>query len=91
MDRFFRGTQELYTVLRRTGFQVKQREHTFYQPVALGAALEIAQRRSGLLTALPDELYQEGLQRLEKALGKQGDDALVTSEVTVVEVMAVKK
>ena len=90
VERVFRGTQELYTMLRRTGFQVKQREHTFYQPVALGVASEIARRRPGLLTALPDELYQEGLQRLEKALGTQGDDALVSSEVTVVEGMAVK-
>ncbi|MCP4535876.1 MAG: recombinase family protein [Chloroflexi bacterium] len=90
VERFFRGTQELYTVLRRTGFQVEQREHTFYQPIALGVALKIARRRLGLLTALPDELYQEGLQRLEKTLGKQGDDALVPSEVTVVEGMAKK-
>ena len=90
VDRFFRGTQELYTMLRRTGFQVKQREHTFYQPIALGVASEIARRRPGLLTALPDELYQEGLLRLEKALGKQGDDTLVPSEVTVLEVMVVK-
>ena len=80
----------MYTVLRRTGFQVNQREHTFYQPVALGVASEIARRRPGLLTALPDELYQEGLLRLAKALGKQGEDALVPSEVTVVEVMASK-
>ncbi len=90
MERFFRGTQELYTTLRRTGFQVKQWEHTFYQLIALGVVLEIAQRRPCLLTALPDELYQEGLQRLEKALGKQGNDALVPSEVTVVEAMAKK-
>lgn len=90
VGRFFRGTQELYTMLRRTGFQAEQQEHTFYQPVALGMALEIVRRRPGLLTALPNDLYKEGLKRLEDALGKQGDDTLVPSEVTVIEVMAVK-
>jgi DNA invertase Pin-like site-specific DNA recombinase len=79
-----------YNVLRRTGFRVEQREHTFHQPIALGLAMEIARQRSGLLALLPDDLYQAGLRRLEEAVGKRGEDTLVPSEVTVVEVMAVK-
>jgi hypothetical protein len=79
-----------YNVLQQTGFRVEQREHTFHQPIALGLAMEIARQRPGLLTLLPDDLYQAGLRRLEEAMGERGEDTLVPSEVTVVEVMAVK-
>jgi hypothetical protein len=53
-------------------------------------ATEIARQQPGLLALLPDELYQAGLHRLEEAMGERGEDTLVPSEVTVVEVMAVK-
>jgi site-specific DNA recombinase len=66
-----------YNELRRAGFQVKLREHAFYWPVALGVAWEIARRRSGLLAALTDEHYQEGLHRLEKALEETRSSDLI--------------
>lgn len=80
-----------YNVLRRTGFQLNQQEHVFYWPVTLGVALEIVRRRPGLLAILPDELYQQGVRRLEAATEERGADTLIPSELTVVEVMAVKR
>lgn len=81
---------DFYNVLRRVGFQVEQQEHTFYQQVSLEVALKIARQRSGLLSTLPDEIYLKGITQLEQTSKERGSDALVASEVTVVEVMAVK-
>jgi site-specific DNA recombinase len=81
---------DFYNTLRQIGFEVEQREHTFRQPVSLGAILEIARRRPGVLAALPDEAYEAGLQRIEAAVEKRGADSLEPSEVTVVEAVAVK-
>jgi site-specific DNA recombinase len=81
---------DFYNILRHLGFEVEQREHTFRQPVSLRAALKIARRRPGVLAALPDEIYEAGLQRLEAAVEERGADSLEPSEVTVVEVTAVK-
>jgi len=77
--------------LRRSGFEVEQREHTFRQPVSLEVALEIARQRPGVLGTLPDEIYEEGLRRLEAAVEERGAESLETSEVTVIRVTAVKR
>jgi len=87
----FWTSYNFYNVLRRAGFQVKQEEHTFYRSVTFGVVLEIARQRPGLLATLPDELYEMGLGRLEKMVEEQGADGLLPSEVTLVEVVAVKK
>jgi len=81
---------DFYNTLRRSGFEVEQREHTFRQPVSLEVALEITRRRPGVLGALPDEIYGEGLHRLEAAIEERGPESLETSEVTVIQVTAVK-
>ncbi|MCP4606008.1 MAG: recombinase family protein, partial [Proteobacteria bacterium] len=83
-------THNFYNVLRRVGFQVEQQEHTFYQQVSLKAALKVARQRPGLLSALPDDIYLKGITQLEQAIEEEGGDALVSSEVTVLEVMTVK-
>jgi site-specific DNA recombinase len=80
-----------YNTLRQSGFQVEQREHTFRQPVTLGVALEIARGRPGVLMKMADEPYQERMQQLETIVGERGEETLVQSEVTVVEIMAVKR
>lgn len=84
------GAYDFYNVLRRTGFQIEQEERTFHQSVTLKVALEIARRRPGILAAVSDEVYQEGMRRLEQAVKEQGDDNLITSAVTVVEIVALK-
>jgi hypothetical protein len=84
------GAYDLYNILRRTGFQVKQEERTFHQSVTLQVALEIARQRPGILAALSDEVYQEGMRRLKQAVKERGGESLITSEVTVAEIVALK-
>jgi site-specific DNA recombinase len=81
---------KLYTGLRRAGFGAVLQEHTFYQPLSLAAISAIAQRREGILAALADEAYQKGLARLAAALVGADAQTLIGSEVTLVEVAAVK-
>ncbi len=81
---------DFYNALRQAGLQVTQKEHTFFQAVSLGAAQMIARRREGLLALLPDDVYEMGLQRLEQAIAEQGEEALVSSEFTLIEILAVK-
>jgi hypothetical protein len=69
---------------------VTQRERTFYQPIQLGLAREIAQGRPGLLAKLADEAYQAGLDRLETAINEKGASALIGSEVTLIALTALK-
>jgi site-specific DNA recombinase len=88
---FFWTAYNFYNVLRQSGFQVEQREHTFRQPVALGVALEIARGRPGMLAKLADEVYEQRMQQLETIVEKRGEETLVPSEVTVVEIMAAKR
>jgi hypothetical protein len=84
------GAYDFYNVLRRTGFQIEQEERTFHQSVTLKIALEITRQRPGILAALSDEVYKAGMRRLEQAVKEQGDDSLITSAVTVVEIVALK-
>ena len=58
--------------------------------MSLGAAHAIARRREGLLALLPDDVYEMGLQRLEQAIAEQGEEALISSEFTLIEILAVK-
>ncbi len=58
--------------------------------VSLNVALKVAQQRPGLLTILPDEIYLKGMTQLEQVAKEQGGNTLVTSEVTVLKVMAMK-
>jgi hypothetical protein len=79
-----------YNALRQAGFQVKQKEHAFYWPVTLGVVMEIVQQRPGLLAALPDGSYRQGLERLKARKRKEGSKALVPCDVVLVEIMARK-
>ncbi|HHS96678.1 MAG TPA: recombinase family protein [Chloroflexi bacterium] len=88
--REFWRAYDFYNTLRRAGFQVEQEERTFYEPVSAGVALEIARRREGLLGALPHEAYEERLRRLEEKVAKEGPDAPIASEVTLVVILARK-
>ncbi len=77
-------------LLREAGFGVRLKEHSFYQPVSLGAAYAIAQQRPGLLATLSDEAYQRGLERLAAECGARGAATQLGSEFTLVEILAVK-
>ena len=65
-------------------------EHAFYQPVSLAAAYALAGRQSGVLATLADDAYQKGMALLAAAVHTQGGQTLIGSEVTLVEVAAVK-
>jgi hypothetical protein len=81
---------DLYNVLRERGFEVELERKSLYQPVTLGAARAMARRReaSSQLALLPDVVYEQGLERLEKALEREGADQLVSSEVSLVVIQA---
>jgi len=81
---------KIYNSLRGAGFGLVLQEHTFYQPISLGAAHAIAQRCAGILATLPEEAYRKGLAQLAAAVQAQGAQTLIGSEVTLVEVAAVK-
>ncbi len=81
---------QLYNTLRQIGFHIRQQEVTFYQPVSLGAALRIARQKPGLLKRLDERSYRAGMERLNEAVEEKGPDALMGSEITLVEVTALK-
>ncbi len=81
---------KIYGTLREAGFGVVLQEYTFYQAVSLAAAQALAERRDGVLATLADEAYRRGLARLAEAVRSQGGERLIGSEVTLVEVAAVK-
>lgn len=81
---------KIYGVLREAGFGVVLQEHAFYQPVSLAAAYALAGGRGGILATLADDAYQRGMAQLAAAVRAQGGQALIGSEVTLVEVAAVK-
>lgn len=81
---------KIYGVLRAAGFGLMLQEHAFYQPISLAAAQVIAGQRAGILATLAGEVYQQGLARLAAAVREQGGQAVIGSEVTLVEVAAVK-
>jgi hypothetical protein len=91
IDAYYWRAYDFYNNLRRGGLEVTQREHTFRQPITLAVALQIARQRSGVLSTLPDNIYKDGLYRLETAIEERGADSLEPSEVTVIHVQAVRK
>ncbi len=87
-ERYWSGYR-IYNRLKEAGFgveQVEQQERTVYQPVPASVAYAMAAQRPGLLQALPDGLYQAGLERL----AAEEPDALLSSETTLVVVAARK-
>lgn len=83
-------SHKVYGVLRAAGFGLMLQEHVFYQPISLAAAQAIAGQRAGILAALADEAYEKGMARLAAAVREQGGETLIGSEVTLVEIAAVK-
>ncbi len=81
---------QIFGRLQAAGFTCEVKRHLYYQPVRLGAALEIAERRPGLLGKLEDLVFQRGLARLKQAVEEHGADHLRGSEMTLVEVWAQK-
>lgn len=79
-----------YNALREAGFGVLLREHRFYQAVSVAAAQALAQRRPGLLGLLAEAAYAQGMRRLAAEAERRGAEALVGSEFTLVEILAVK-
>ncbi len=81
---------KIFSVLREAGFGLVLQEHAFYQPVSLAAAYALAGRRTGMLATLAEDLYQHGMEKLAAAVREQGGQTVIGSEVTLVEVAAVK-
>jgi len=84
-------TQALYVALREAGFRAKVREQAFYQPVTLAVARTLARVRAGWLAHLSEEAYREGLARLDAAMEREGEGAVVGSEVVLVVAYAWKQ
>lgn len=84
---------EVYNVLRGAGFEVEVERWSFHQAVALGAAHEMVRERERCpqLALMPDQVYEEGLKRLEGVLEEQGPRKLETSEACLLEVRATKR
>ncbi len=80
----------MFNRLRAAGFAPQVARQGFYQPVSLGAALALAERRTGLLAGLSDADFAQGLVQLRQAVAERGAAHLVGSEVALVEVWAVK-
>ncbi|HNT76982.1 MAG TPA: recombinase family protein [Anaerolineae bacterium] len=84
------SSQQLFTQLRALGFQVTVEEHTFYQPVTLEVAAQIAEQRPGLLQLVDAAIYEQGLERLHYEVHTRGGTTVIGSEVTLVKVTASK-
>ncbi len=84
-------TRALYVALREAGFRAKVREQAFYQPVTPAVARALARARAGWLTHLSEEAYREGLARLDAAIEREGEGAVVGSEVVLVVAYAWKQ
>ena len=76
--------------LRLLGSSHKVKRQVFYQPIGLGVAAELADRRGGPLARLSDQAYQQGCLKLQTALQEQGAEAVVGSEITLIELWAQK-
>ncbi|HEY77075.1 MAG TPA: hypothetical protein G4O00_13035 [Thermoflexia bacterium] len=83
----------MYNLLKEAGFEVRLARRSFYQPVRLGVALEMAREReaSPQLRVLPEEVYAAGLARLEEVVKEKGEETLTGSEFCLVEVLAERK
>jgi hypothetical protein len=64
-----------------------------YRPVTVGVALEMARDRERCpqLAILPDAVYNEGVQRLEAVLEREGEEHLLPSEVCLAIVSAERR
>ncbi len=84
---------ELYNRVQEMGFEVEVERKSLYQPVAVGVALEMVKcrERSPQLALLTDSAYEEGLQRLEVAVEREGEGHELSSEVCLVIVRAEKQ
>ena len=102
--RFFRKTGEmirataqglsaLYLALQERGWNVTLKRQTYYQPISVQAALQIAQdrARSPWLSNLLDADYKDGLKRLKEIASEQGKEALLPSHISLVEGIAERK
>jgi hypothetical protein len=87
------NASELYNILRQSGFAVELERKSQYRPVTVGVALEMARDRERCpqLAILPDAVYNEGVQRLEAVLEREGEEHLLPSEVCLAIVSAERR
>jgi site-specific DNA recombinase len=81
---------ELNVALQNAGFVVTMKRRVYAQPVQLGAILQIAEQRQGLLAQMPDEIYTAGLGRLRQAVASEGANTVQDSQVALLEWWAQK-
>jgi hypothetical protein len=81
---------DLYNTLVKAGFETEMKRQSIYQPVTLGAARAMVQKRDRCpqLAILPDVVYEEGMERLEAAIEEKGEAHQVSSEICLVVVQA---
>ncbi len=83
-------SQHIFTELQTVGLHAQLQETTFYQTVALGAAVALVEQRAGWLAQLPAHDYARGLAQLQARLHTEGPAVPLPAEFTLVEVTAVK-
>lgn len=82
----------LYNQLVQAGFQVKLARHNYHQPIATGAAYEVARQRKTIpqLAALLDRTYESSLAMLRAETERMGKEKPIGSEFCLIEVTAVR-
>jgi site-specific DNA recombinase len=82
----------LFLNLQEQGLEVKMVQRTYYQAVSCEVALDMARQRaaSHVLSALAEEAYQAGLERLAEACHTQGANNLLASHFCLAEIVAVR-
>jgi hypothetical protein len=85
-----RDLHVLYQQIQAVSFKSEVCRTRHYQPVTLGAALELAAERSGPLAQMSERALEQGLAKLRDAIEQQGAESVIGSEVTLVEMWAQK-
>jgi DNA invertase Pin-like site-specific DNA recombinase len=82
--------QRLYTNLQNAGCRADCRRTVYSQQVSLKAMWEIAQSRPGQLAILDSGSYGQGIDAVKKMIEEKGENNLIASEFTLVEIWAQK-
>jgi hypothetical protein len=80
----------LYNHLCNQGFHTEVKRHMFYQPITLRVVADLAERRSEAFAHISVAQYDEGMKAIQQEIKEKGDEYLLGSEFSVVEVWAQK-
>lgn len=90
VQRHYASSYQQYNRLKKLGVEVIMAERAYYQALTYETAVALVRKRPGLLAALPDEVYEAGVGRLERALRFLGYDAQMGSTVVLRDVQVIR-